>query len=176
MRAKTLLRLTILLPLMLLHLPAATAAEDPAYMRAIGHYEAGRFDEARVLFLSLADDGRAEAEFMLGVLYFYGKGVRQSSKNAALWFYRAAEQGDANAQLALGSLHIRGVGVRQNLSKAFMWLTQAAENGPPPVAQRARLLLQEVGTLMTGEELEEALTAAAGWTPRSRRIGAGSPK
>lgn len=175
MRIKSVLCLSILL-LTSFFVPFAMAAEESAYARAIGYYEAGRFDEARALFLSLADDGQAGAEFMLGVLYFYGKGVRQSSKNAALWFYRAAEQNDANAQLALGSLHIRGIGVRQNLSKSYMWLTLSAENGPPPVAQRARLLLQEVSTLMTGEELEEALSAVAGWAPRSRRIGRRSEK
>ncbi len=171
MRAKSFLCLAAILPLLVFFVPGAHAGEDSGYARAIRHYEAGRFDEARAIFLALADDGRAEAEFMLGVLYFYGKGVDQSSKNAALWFYRAAEQNDANAQLALGSLHIRGIGVRQNLGRAYMWLTLAAGNGPPPVAQRARLLLQEITPLMRDAELEDAMTAAASWTPRSRGIG-----
>ncbi|SVC58877.1 uncharacterized protein METZ01_LOCUS311731, partial [marine metagenome] len=42
---------------------------------AVVSYDLGKFHSARNDFLALAEIGHAGAEFMLGVMRFYGKGV-----------------------------------------------------------------------------------------------------
>jgi CHAT domain-containing protein/TPR repeat protein len=44
-----------------------------------------------------AERGDAEAQYNLGAMYFYGKGVSQNDVEAAKWFRKAAEQGHAGA-------------------------------------------------------------------------------
>ena len=48
------------------------------------------------------DQGHAQAQYNLGVMYAKGEGVRQSRTEAASWWQKAAEQGHPTAQLELG--------------------------------------------------------------------------
>src|SRR5262245_25385823 len=57
------------------------------------------------LFHSLAEQGRSQAQFMLGTLYAGGKGVTQDYSAAVNWYQKAAENGDANAGFSLGSMY-----------------------------------------------------------------------
>ena len=52
-----------------------------------------------------AEQGNAEAQFNLGLMYFNGRGVAQDYKVAAQWYRRAAEQGHAEGQTALGAMY-----------------------------------------------------------------------
>src|SRR5712691_8471260 len=45
-----------------------------------------------------AEQGHAEAQFNLGLMYIDGQGVPQDYTQAAQWLRKAAEQGDATAQ------------------------------------------------------------------------------
>jgi len=45
-----------------------------------------------------AEQGHAEAQFNLGLMYIDGQGVPQDYTQAAQWYRKAAEQGDATAQ------------------------------------------------------------------------------
>ena len=154
------------LPLLL---PAFVALAAPAwagYEQAVLAYDQGRFQEAFVEFQQLADRGDPGAEFMLGAMHFYGKGVPRDDAAAAIWFHKAALKGDPNAQLAFGSLHIRGLGVRQDLVKAYMWLTVSADHGVPGLQQQAAALREEASRLMQPDEVERARRLAAGWRPQ----------
>ncbi len=157
-------RLIVGLFLALIVTPPAAAAS--AYEQGVMAYESGQYEAALSTFRALSAHGRPDAEFMLGVLYFYGKGVTSSPALAAIWFQRAATKGDANAQLAFGSLHIRGLGVRQDLGKAYLWLTLAAESRAAGVRRQAQQLLDEAGGLMTAQEILSARQSAAEWHPR----------
>jgi tetratricopeptide (TPR) repeat protein len=53
-----------------------------------------------------AERGDAEAQYNLGAMYFYGKGVSQNDVEAAKWFRKAAEQGHAGASSILGRILI----------------------------------------------------------------------
>jgi len=157
-------RLLVILCLAVLSAWPACAASP--YERGVMAYEAGNFEDALSEFRRLSMHGKADAEFMLGVLYFYGKGVSSSPAMAAIWFQRAAVKGDANAQLAFGSLHIRGLGVHQDLGKAYLWLTLAAASHTAGVRRQAQQLLDEAGRLMTPPEILSARQAAADWRPK----------
>ena len=59
-----------------------------------------------------ADD--ANTNYHKGYSYLIGRGVKQDSKKAALWFRKAAEQGHSMAQSNLGVMYCQGLGVQQN--------------------------------------------------------------
>lgn len=155
--------------LLLCLLAAPARADNESGLRA---YEAGRYDVALEEFRPLAERGDAQAEFMLGVMYHYGKGVPPDDAVAAIWFYKAASKGNPNGQLAFGSLHIRGAGVRRDLVTAYMWLTLAAESGVSGLQQQAVLLRDDAARSMTSQEMERARRLAADFAPRRAGLAA----
>ena len=62
-----------------------------------------------------AEQGYAEGQTNLGVMYVNGAGVDQSSKEAVRWFQLAAEQGHDRAQNYLGLMYESGNGVTESL-------------------------------------------------------------
>jgi TPR repeat protein len=83
------------------------------------------------LYQPKANQGDADAQFNLALLYFQGTGTPQDTKQAVYWYTKAAEQGHVNAQYFLGSLYLEGHGEEapQDTKKAIYWLTKAAEQG-----------------------------------------------
>ena len=79
--------------------------------------------------LQAAEQGNADAQFNLGLMYANGQGVRQDDAQAVQWYRKAAEQGDAQAQLALGLRYATGQGVRQDIVIAKEWFGKACDNG-----------------------------------------------
>ena len=76
-----------------------------------------------------AEQGDADAQFLLGRRYFNGEGVPQNYQEAVKWFRLAAEQGDADAQFLLGRRYFNGEGVPQDYQEAAKWYRLAAEQG-----------------------------------------------
>ena len=70
--------------------------EDGGYYRATQDYE-----RAVKLYTLSADQGLANAQSNLGVMYDTGKGVEQDKKRAVELYTLAADQGYANAQFNL---------------------------------------------------------------------------
>ena len=75
------------------------------------------------------EQGNAEAQNNLGVMYENGQCVAQDYKEAVRWFKLAAEQGNAQAQDNLGSRYVDGQGVAQDYTEAVKWFKLAAEQG-----------------------------------------------
>ncbi|WP_425537024.1 tetratricopeptide repeat protein, partial [Klebsiella pneumoniae] len=69
----------------------------------------------------------AKAQFLLGVAYATGEGVRQDNRTAVEWLRKAADQGDATAQYYLGVAYATGKGVKQNNQAAVQWYQKAAD-------------------------------------------------
>ena len=76
-----------------------------------------------------AEQGLAEGQFNLGVMYDRGKGVPENDKTAVSWFTLAAKQGYAGAQSNLALMYANGNGVPENEKTAVMWFTKAAKQG-----------------------------------------------
>lgn len=57
----------------------------------------GQGGEAVVQYRAAAEQGDAQAQFALGLSYFFGQGAEQSYPEAAKWYRKAAEQGLAKA-------------------------------------------------------------------------------
>lgn len=78
-------------------------------------------------FLTAAEAGNAEAQYGIGVCYYYGYGVEQNYAETVKWCSKAAEQGLASAQNDLGRCFENGEGVEQNYAEAVRWYRKAAE-------------------------------------------------
>jgi hypothetical protein len=95
----------------------------------VAAYEAGDFATALENWQPLAEQGNANAQFVLGFMYDTGRGVLQDDAEAARWYRMAAEQGDAIAQINLGFIYETGQGVLQDDAEAVRWYRLAAEQG-----------------------------------------------
>ena len=110
-----------------------------------------------------AEQGDANAEYKLGLVYDVGVGARQDLAQAALWYQRAADQGHLAAQFNLGLMYASGRGVPQDLVQAHMWLNLAAA-GSQAAARGERDL---VAKKMTRSQRGEAVRLAREWQPKA---------
>lgn len=76
-----------------------------------------------------AEEGDAEAQFLLGGMYGNGIGVVQDDAEAVRWYRLAAEQGHTDGQFYLGVRYETGIGVAQDYVEAVRWYRLAAEHG-----------------------------------------------
>ena len=97
-----------------------------------------------------AEQGVADAQFNLGVMYATGKGIPKNGTEAVRWFRMAAEQGDAKAQFNLGVMYYEtGSGVPKDNVQAYAWVNIGA----------AQIGGEESGNLL--EAIAEEMTASA---------------
>lgn len=92
-------------------------------------YDRGDFAGALAEWKPLAEEGDADAQFLVGVMFDEGRGVTGDPLEAAKWYRRAAEQGLAPAQSNLGLLYYDGRGVEKSYAEAAAWFERAAEQG-----------------------------------------------
>jgi len=109
-------------------------------------YERRDYDTALKEWRPLAEQGDADAQFNLGVMYDMGLGVPQDYQEAVRWYRRAAEQGNAGAQNNLGFMYGNAQGVPKDYVLAHMWLNLAEAKGVKE-AVKLRDLLEERMTL-----------------------------
>jgi TPR repeat protein len=76
-----------------------------------------------------AEQGNADAQNRLGLMYDEGRGVPQNDSEAVKWYRKAAEQGLGVAQNNLGWMYRNGEGVPQDMETAYMWFYIAVTNG-----------------------------------------------
>lgn len=74
-----------------------------------------------------ANQGNAEAQFNLAVMYVQGKTGIANDAQAVEWWEKAATQGHAKAQFRLGVMYEQGAGTAKDISKAMLWYQKAAE-------------------------------------------------
>lgn len=100
------------------------------FNRALQFIKQQNYSDAFPLFKQLAEQGDANAQHNLGLMYEYGDGITQNDQQAVYWYTKAAEQGEAHAQNNLGLMYTDGgKGITQNYKQAVYWYTQAAEQG-----------------------------------------------
>lgn len=99
------------------------------FQQGLTAYEQSDYQTAFKLWLPLAEQGNADAQFNLGLIYYNGRGVKQDDFEAVKWFRKAAEQGDETAQFNLGVMYGKGRGVKQDDVEAMKWFRKAAEQG-----------------------------------------------
>ena len=106
-----------------------------------------------------AEQGGAEAQFMLGVYYHKGMGGTVDEAAAIRWYRQAAEQGHSEAQFALGVCYDHHQGVARDVVEAYKWFLLAGTYGNEPTGDlRGRLV-----TKMTAEQIAEAQERVQKW-------------
>jgi TPR repeat protein len=147
-------RFTIVLVLSFVCLPVPAWADGQAGMDA---YKRGDHATALREWRPLAEQGDANAQYNLGVMYDFEKGVPQDFTTARRWYEKAAAQGHAGAQNNLGGLYEFGHGVTQDYVRAYMWYNVAADHSTggaqKDVAAENR---DEIAGRMTSAQIAEA--------------------
>ena len=104
-------------------------------------YQTGHYDTAFNHWMPLADQGEANAQLNVGLLYDTGLGVAEDPARAVNWYRQSAELGHAAAQYNLGLMYVTGRGIEQDIAQARFWFSQAAGQG----LQQARAMFPESG-------------------------------
>ena len=100
-------------------------------VKAYAAFRADQYASALRFWLSLAEDGKADAQANIGYMYQTGKGLPQDFTEAFRWYLRAAAQGNALAESHLGYLYGEGHGVARNDTQAALWYRRSAVQGFP---------------------------------------------
>jgi uncharacterized protein len=102
---------------------------EDGYEKGIAAYDRKDYAEALRLLKPFAEQGYADAQNKLGVMYDNGAGVSEDDVEAMRWYRKAADQGNANAQYSLGSMYQFGVGLVEDYAEAVRWYRRAADQG-----------------------------------------------
>lgn len=108
-------------------LASPVAAQD--VQKGYEAYERDDYATALHEWKPLAEQGDAETQSNLGVMYLNGRGVPQDYAEALKWFRKAAEQGYAAGQSNLGTMYYNGQGVPADAAEAAKWFRKAADQG-----------------------------------------------
>ncbi|WP_426102656.1 tetratricopeptide repeat protein [Massilia sp. TSP1-1-2] len=107
----------------------ATANAVAGFAEGAVAYNARHYARALSEVTPLAKAGHADAQHLLGLMYYMGRGVARDYKQAMLWHRKAAEQGKSDAQYVVGAMYYTGNAVEANPRQAVTWFRRAAEQG-----------------------------------------------
>ncbi|MGD9169309.1 MAG: tetratricopeptide repeat protein [Candidatus Thiodiazotropha sp.] len=85
------------------------------------------YREAYRGFKRLAKRDHVEAQYRLGMLYLFGKGVERDANQGIIWLKEAANNGSYLAANGLAQVYLSGKGVEIDESVAVKWLALATE-------------------------------------------------
>jgi hypothetical protein len=112
-----------------------------------------------------AEQGDANAQYNMALLYQAGKSVPKDPEMAEMWYARAAVQGDVRAQYKLARMYYDGQGVPQNYGAALKWFTKAAEYGHAHAQHTLGLMFYK------GQGVSMDKNTANKWWKRASRQG-----
>ena len=92
-------------------------------------YNARNYALALKEIAPLAKAGNADAQHLLGLMYYMGRGVQRDYAQALIWHRKAALAGKADAQYIVGAMYYTGNSVPQDQRLAVAWFRKAAEQG-----------------------------------------------
>jgi TPR repeat protein len=111
--------------------PQAPEKENANFKAGIAAYEANDLPLAYKGFFAAANEGHADSQFNLAIMYEQGIGVGKDEKEAVIWYEKSATQGNAAAQFNLGVLYENGRGTKVDFAKANEWYRKASVQGDP---------------------------------------------
>ena len=144
---------TLLVLLILIFSNCTMASLDSVFATNINSEDVILFKKVTLM----ANNGDADAQFNLGRLYEYGRGVAKDPVQAQQWFLKAAQQKNADASYHLGFRYETGRGVRKDYTQALKWYRIAAKQGSD---EASSYLEFEYEATHTGMKYEEW---ASGW-------------
>jgi hypothetical protein len=129
-------------------------------------YADGDFPRAMAIFRPLAEDGDPAAQFYLGEMYRFGRGVKKDEARAALWYKKAANKGSPEAQYALGMMYATGIGVAVDFVESYRWLSLANFRLSPWETERRERSVRTRDTIlraMTQDDVDRAKSLVIAW-------------
>lgn len=121
-----------LFSVLLLPATAASSSLDSAAKA----FQNGAFAEAYSDYIVLARENNAQAQRIVGEMYFRGQGVPQNHEAAYQWNLRAAAQGDHLAQFSIGYFHENGLGTKKSLEQAREYYFLSAKQDYSPAQEK----------------------------------------
>ena len=138
------------------------------FQKGLDAYNGGDFLSALQEWRPLAEQGDANVQAKLGVMYASGEGVPQDYAEAARWYRLAAERGNAVAQYNLGVMYAEGEGVLRNYVQAHKWFNLVAtRRGMHRHQDEARNNRDIIAERMTRDQIAEAQRLAREWRPKA---------
>ena len=118
-------KIIYLVIIIILALPNTLLANDEGYK----YYENGQYEKALSIWTKEVEMGNTEALYNIGLLYYFGKGVKKDLNIAFDYCKKAAYRGSGRAQNNLAYMHMKGLGTKKNYIYAYAWSSIAVENG-----------------------------------------------
>ncbi|QHO73894.1 hypothetical protein ACH79_15835 [Bradyrhizobium sp. CCBAU 051011] len=106
--------------------PASHGSEERRLGPAEAAFERGHYLEALKLWKRASQNGDAEADYRIGMLYAKNQGVVGSIPDAVVWCERAAQRGHAEAQYQLGLIYLYGVNASLGPNRPETWRQSSA--------------------------------------------------
>ena len=144
---------------------AAFAGQPDAFSAGLAAYKAQDYSTALADFRLAAQQGDADAQYSLGVMYYYGQGVPPDYARALKWYRLAAQQGNADAQVRLGVMYGTGQGIPQDNVEAYKWVALAKGAAKPgsKASKAAGEGLTMLAPSMTPAQIAQAQQEASAW-------------
>jgi len=99
------------------------------FVEGANAYNARNYALALKEITPLAKAANHDAEQLLGLMYYMGRGVARDYKQAFFWSKKAALAGKADAQYVIGAMYYTGNAVPLDQRQAVWWFHKAAEQG-----------------------------------------------
>lgn len=136
-------------------------AYSQTFEQSLEAYDRKDYKVAFAGFKSSAEQGDANAQFHLALMFADGLGVPKDDQQVAFWYCRAAEQGNVSAQYNLGLINAYGMGVPEDVEKAYFWWLLSSIGGNQ-LSVKNRDMIEKRLTL---QQRANAQVAARIWTP-----------
>jgi len=124
------------------------AAEQQTWNQLVDDARSSHAETAMPRLQALADQGHAQAHWLLALAYRNGHGVARDDTKAEAHYLKAAQAGLVDAQYNLGSFYLEA----GQLDKAQPWLSTAAERGRTAAQYNLAQLLLKPGALQDEAE------------------------
>ena len=108
---------------------ALQASAMAGFVEGATAYNARNYALALKEITPLAKAANPDAEQLLGLMYYMGRGVARDYRQAFFWSQKAAAAGKADAQYVVGAMYYTGNAVPLDQRQAVMWFHKAAEQG-----------------------------------------------
>ena len=131
----------------------------------ISAFEAKHFSTASRLLSPYAEQGNAEAQFRMAIMYQNGLGMVKNDHQALRYKHEAAMQRHALAQHGLGFKYLQGECADKDQAKAVEWLTKAAEQGMQGSMTTLAIMYKEGNGVELDIEEANRLFMMAGFNP-----------
>lgn len=122
-------------------------------------FNSKNYESAAKFFRNAAEQGDAQAQLKLGMLYATGRGVSLDDQQAVSWYQKAAEKKNAEGQFYLGVRYANGNGIAIDYVEAVKWLILSGKAG----FEIASLFREFLEKNMTPANIAEARERANAW-------------